>query len=90
MALKNEPVTSATRSDSLATAKAARKLGTTTTIVRERPRAAKPPVSHAAVSVDSDRRAWRAAQSYKEPENDDRQKVFRIRAVVRCCFDSKY
>ena len=31
-----------------------------------------------------------AAQSYKEPENDDRQKDFRIRAVMRCCFDSKY
>jgi hypothetical protein len=25
---------------------------------------------------------------YKEPEKDDRQKVFRIRAVTRGCFDS--
>src|SRR5471030_480191 len=40
VALKNELVTSATRSDALATAKAARKLGTTATTVRERPRAA--------------------------------------------------
>ena len=41
VALKNEPVTSATRSDALATARAARNPGTTATIVRASPRSAR-------------------------------------------------